>query len=190
MLKNTVLLAAVLASAPVFANDTNPLYAGVVLQSNTIKVNTQSGNAKFEPASTGVVLGLEFADHFALEARALKDADSDEIGPVKLQVKSQFQFQARAHYPVMEQVQVFAAVSFTRSNYEMRLTPNGTGGYASRFALDGAGAAAGVEYLLTPEWRLSAEYQWLPTEDMNDRLTGTGIDIDSNALTFKVSYAF
>lgn len=190
MLNKSVLGFLLLAASAVQAESANPLYAGLVLQSNTLKINTVSGNAKFEPAMTGVALGFEFADYFALEGRALKDSNSDELGPVKVKVNSQFQVQLRAHYPVLEQVRIYATLSHVRSNYEMRVTPNGTGGYAVRFDQSGAGYAAGVEYLLTPQWKVAVEQQWLPDEDLNDRLTGTGISAEAKALTFTASYAF
>ena len=77
MLNKSVLGFLLLAAGSVQAESANPLYAGLVLQSNTLKINTVSGNAKFEPAMTGVALGFEFADYFALEGRALKDSNSD-----------------------------------------------------------------------------------------------------------------
>ncbi len=190
MLRKSVLALMLLTTGAVQAESAHPLYAGMVLQSNTLKVKTVSGNAKFEPAMTGLALGYEFADYFALEGRALKDSNSDELGPVKVKVNSQFQLQVRAHYPVMEQVRVYATLSHVRSNYEMRVAPNGSGGYASRFDQSGAGYAAGVEYLLTPQWKVAVEQQWLPEEDLNDRLTSSDIGTDAKALTFTASYAF
>ncbi len=190
MLKKYALITLVLATAQAHAETSHPLYAGLLLQSNSLKVNTVSGNAKFEPAMTGLALGYEFGDYFALEGRALQDSNADRIGPVSLKVRSQFHILARAHYPVLEQVRVFATVSHVRSNYTMRVVPNGVGGTSNGFAISGAGYGVGAEYLLTPQWKLAVEQQWLPEDDLNDRLTNSNISTDAKALTFKASYAF
>ncbi|MDZ7871641.1 MAG: porin family protein [Rheinheimera sp.] len=190
MLKKYASITLLLATAQVHAETAHPLYAGVLLQSNSLKVHTVSGNATFEPAMTGLALGYEFGDYFALEGRALLDSNADSIGPVSLKVRSQFHLLARAHYPVLEQLRVFASVSHVRSNYTMRVVPNGVGGTSSGFDLSGAGYGVGAEYLLTPQWKLAVEQQWLPEDDLNDRLTNTNISTDAKALTFKASYSF
>ncbi len=190
MLNKSIFGFMLLAAGAAQAESAHPLYAGLVLQSNTLKVTAVTGYAKYEPVMTGVTLGYEFADYFALEGRALQDSNSDEIGPVQLKVNSQFQLHLRAHYPVLEQVRVYTTLSHVRSNYEMHATPNGSGGHTTRFSQSGAGYAAGIEYLLAPQWRVAVEQQWLPEEDLTDRLTGTNISTDAKALTFSASYAF
>lgn len=190
MLRKSSLCLLLLAAGAVQAETAHPLYAGLVLQTNTLKVHTVSGSATFEPVMTGLALGYGFGDYFAVEARALKDSHADHIGPVSLKVRSEFHLQARAHYPVLEQLQVFATVSHVRSNYSMRAVPNGAGGASSDFDLSGAGYGVGAEYLLTPQWKLAVAQQWLPEDDLNDRLTGTNISTDAKALTFQASYAF
>ncbi len=190
MLKKSMLVTALLACAAAQAEVVHPGYAALLLQSNSLTIKAASGSAEFEPVMTGLALGYEFGEYFALEGRALKNSNSDAIGPVKLKISSEFHLQARVHYPVLEQVRVYATLSHVRSNYSMQASPNGSGGTTTGFTASGAGYGVGAEYLLTPQWKLALEQQWLPEDDFNDRLTNLNIKTEAKALTFKTSYAF
>lgn len=190
MLKKSILLTVALICATAHADVAHPGYAALLLQSNSLEIKANSGSAEFEPVLTGLALGYEFGDYFALEGRALKNSNSDKIGPVSLEVSSEFHLQARVHYPVLEQVRVYATISHVRSNYSLQAVPNGTGGTTTGFSTSGAGYGVGAEYLLTSQWKLALEQQWLPDDDFNDRLTNGEIRTEATALTFKTSYAF
>ncbi len=190
MLKKSALLTIALTCAAAQAEVAHPGYAALLLQSNSLQLKANSGSAEFEPVLTGLAVGYEFGDYFALEGRALQNSNSDKIGPVSLEVSSEFHLQARVHYPVLEQVRVYATLSHVRSNYRMHAAPNGSGGTTTGFTSSGAGYGVGAEYLLTPQWKLALEQQWLPEDDFSDRLTNSDIRTEAKAITFKTSYAF
>lgn len=189
MLQKSVITAAFLLSTAVQAQNEHPGYAALLLQNDSLKLEAGQGSETLKPKSAGIALGYEFADYFAIEGRALKAVGADSLESVAIRVASQFQLLARAHYPVHEQIRIFASLGYARTNYAATLEIDDYVTTA-RFASTGASYGVGAEYLITPQWKVGLEHQWLPDDDLNDGLEDTAAEIKAKALTLKVTYAF
>lgn len=189
MLRKSIIAAAFMLSAVAQAQNAHPGYAALLLQNDSLKAEANEGSETLKPKSAGIALGYEFADYFAIEGRALKSVDKDGVDGVSLEIASQFQLLARAHYPVHEQIRIFASLGFARTNYEGTVREENQLS-VDRFASSGATYGVGAEYLITPQWKVGLEHQWLPDDDLNDDLAGSEIEAKASALTLKVSYAF